>query len=156
VRKVLLEAGLIEEHRINLYLPGKHIKIAKPTAAGYELLDRKKIAYQTPQGNGSVAHQWWQDRLSKKLAKDGWKTEIEQSLGSKRVDVGAVNDLGMKVAYEILVEGLQKEVNNLRDLEDGWHQVVYCVDSDETRQELKALLPKGMQNVEIRLLKEFV
>lgn len=157
VRALLTEAGLLEEHPVNQFKPGRKIKILLPTRAGYELLDRRRIGYRTPPGNGSIAHRWWQDRIAKVLRKGGWKTEIEQSLGTKRVDVGAVNDLGMKVAYEVLVEGLQKEALNWeKDLADGWHDVVYCVDSEETRQKLAALLPDGLPSVSIRLLSEFV
>ncbi len=155
-RQALQDLGLIEEYIINLGLPGKQIKIVLPTKAGYELLDRKRIGYETPRGNGSIVHKWWQTRIAEQLRKDKWKTEIEQCLGSKRVDVGAVNDLGVKVAYEILVEGLKKEcLNWAKDLADGWHSVVYVVDTYDTRDRLAALLPDSMEDVSIRLRKEF-
>jgi hypothetical protein len=156
LRAKLKEIGLIDEHEINLYKPGKQIKIVLPTDAGYELLDKHNIQYKTPQGNGGILHRFWQNYISKKLEKDGWKTRIEQMLKNKRVDVGASRG-NERVAYEVLMEGVEKELINLKkDLEDGWGLVVFCVDYEETKVKLSSLIPELEDRVEIRLLKEFV
>jgi len=156
VRTKLKEMGLLEEHGINLYEPGRKIKIALPTDAGYALLDKYKIAYKVPQGNGGIPHRYWQHVVAEKLRKDGWEAEVEQCLWSKRVDVGAIRK-GVKVAHEILMERIEKELSNLeKDLEDGWNLVVFCVDYEETRERLAKLIPETEDRVEVWLLKEFL
>jgi len=156
LRAKLKELGLIEEQEINLYKPGKQIKIVLPTDAGYELLDKHNIQYTTPKGNGGIIHRFWQNFISKKLEKDGWKTRIEQTLKNKRVDVGAIKG-NEKVAFEVLMEGIEKELINLeKDLEDDWDLVVFCVDCEETREKLSGLILDVEDRVKIRLLKEFV
>jgi len=156
VRDDLKKLGLLEEHSINLYLPGKQIDLMVPTTAGYEFLDRRGISYRVPEGDGKTPHRWWQRTIRLGMEKEGCTCRIEQSLNSKRVDVGCITSLGKKIAYEVLMEGLEKELENLRDLEDGWDRIVFCVADEETRQKLHAILPDGIQNVEIKLLKEFL
>lgn len=133
------------------------IKIPMPSKAGYELLDRYRVSYKVPQGNGSIAHRYWQHVISMKLQKEGWACEIELALQEKRVDVGAARGQE-KVAYEVVMEGtLQKEVSNFeKDIKDGWDKVVFCVDSLATRERLAILLPQGDKRVEFRLLREFI
>jgi len=50
----------------------------------------------------------------------------------------------------------KKELSNMvKDLEDGWDQVVFCVDYDETREALLAWIPDTEDRVVIVLLKAF-
>ncbi len=50
----------------------------------------------------------------------------------------------------------KKELSNMvKDLEDGWDQVVFCVDYDETKEALLALIPDTEDRVVIVLLKAF-
>jgi hypothetical protein len=156
LRAKLKDLGLVEEHEINQYKPGRHIKVILPTDGGYDLLDRHRIGYNVPQGNGGIAHKYWQHVVARKLQKEGWKVRIEQTLRGKHVDVGAIKG-DERVAYEILMEGLEKELTNLKkDLEDGWGSVIFCVDYEETREHLARVIPEIEDRVEIRLLKEFV
>lgn len=160
IRKNLLAAGLLEEYEINLYKPGKQIKIALPTKTGYELLDRRTISYKTLPGDGSIPHRFWQHIIAEKLRREGGRTEIEQSLGTKRVDGGAVKEglMTQRVVYEVVRNGtLQKEISNMeKDLADGWDPIVFCVNYEETRERLAALLSESEDRVEIRLLQEFL
>ncbi len=43
----------------------------------------------------------------------------------------------------------------VKDLEDGWDEVVLCVDYHETREALLALIPDTEDRVVIVLLKDF-
>ncbi len=43
----------------------------------------------------------------------------------------------------------------VKDLEAGWDEVVLCVDYQETREALLALIPDTEDGVEIVLLKDF-
>lgn len=163
IRQDLKDAGLLEEHPINLYRPGKQIKIAMPTKAGYEYLDRRGITYKIPRGNGGIEHKFWQHTVAKWLEKRGWTAEIEGSLKAKQVDVAAVKNHGLiteETAYEVVWEDLQKEVSNLeKDLADGWGRVIFCIDTEETRERLAKVLaesvPESDDRVEIKLFREF-
>jgi hypothetical protein len=160
LRKRLTDLGLLIKHEIPTGILGGQRKIPLPTQAGYEYLSKRGIGFTIPEGNGSVQHKCWQHWISRKLQKDGWKTEIEMILRSKQVDVGAVKPglLDERTAFEVVWDdNLDKELSNLeKDLEDGWPHITFCVLDDETRQKLNALLPDGVENVEIKLLKEFL
>ncbi len=156
----LKEAELLREEVINKGTRGGLVKILIPMEKGYEYLDAANIAYKPMPGNGSIAHRFWQHLILKKMKQKSDIGGIEFSLDSKRVDVGIINH-NKKIAYEVVMEGsLQKEISNLRkDLLEGWSVVIFCVQSEEVRQALAALIDRELNDsddrVEIRLLKEF-
>ncbi len=43
----------------------------------------------------------------------------------------------------------------VKDLEDGWDHVVFCIDYEETQKALLALIPDTEDRVVIVLLKDF-
>lgn len=98
--------------------------------------------------------------ISAKLRKQGWTTRIESSLGEKRVDIGASRGPVMH-AYEVVNEGLEKELSNLtQDLEDGWERVIFCVGNEQIKMSLleriEAVLgAAALENVDFRLLPTF-
>lgn len=164
IRQELKDAGLLEEHQVRTGRRGGTIKIAIPSNAGYEYLDRRKIGYTPLRGNGSIQHKFWQHKIAEWLRKKGWRAEIEMNLGNKQVDVGCVMPglIERRVAYEVVWDDdLDKEVSNLvKNLEDSWEHVVFCVLDDETSRALVQKLGESVSEsddrFEVRLLKEFL
>lgn len=156
LRKALIGAGMLEEHEINTHKQGGQSKVVVPTQKGYELMDGKRIPYKIPPGNGSIPHRFWQYTIARKLRSEGWRTWVEESLVSKRVDVGATKGR-IRVAYEVSLEPLEKELVNLeKDLADGWGRVVFCVETQEIRERLSEMLPDSEDRIEVRLLRDFL
>lgn len=74
------------------------------------------------------------------VARQGFPARIEETLGEKRVDVG-VCWAEKRCAVEVVIEGLDKELANLRkDLEEGWDQVVFCAEQEDTLDRLKRMI----------------
>jgi hypothetical protein len=79
------------------------------------------------------------------------------------VDVGVVWD-ERRVAVEIMVEGIEKELDNLgKDLDRGWDQVVFCAVSQETLDSLRERVretfgedPFSQGRISFRRLYEFL
>lgn len=138
----LMSAGYVTIHPVKTFRPGGQIKLMLPTQTGLEKLRaaRARIAPirgDAPHGTeGDASHIFYQNIICKKLRKQGWTAEIEMTLKAKRVDVGAARAKVMR-AYEVVNEGLEKEISNLtQDVEDGWSPVVFCVGNEQIKQEL--------------------
>jgi hypothetical protein len=106
-----------------------------------------------------ATHIFYQNIIARRLTKQGWTAEIEMSLKEKRVDVGAIRGT-VQHAYEVVNEGLEKELANLRDLEDGWQKIVFCVGAKEIQEQLTTLIVERagdqvLESVEFRLLPSF-
>ncbi|MBI4479133.1 MAG: hypothetical protein HY651_03835 [Acidobacteria bacterium] len=173
IRQELKDAGLLGEHDILTGKRGGKSKLAIPTQAGYEYLDRKKISYPPLRGNGSGQHKFWQHKIAEFLRKNGWGAEIEMVLNSgdgKQVDVGAVrtrNFMGEDrqefVAYEVVWDDdLGKEISILqKDAAEGWNEIYFCVLNDEIRGKLNEKISHVFSDacnarVSFRFLKEFL
>ncbi len=125
--KQLKEAGLIQEVPIKRYVQSGVLKILVPTKEGYAYLEKCHFKYPPIKGNGSIKHRYWQYRIWKKESTKNEIGGIECSIKEKRVDVGIIRPY-KKFAYEVVVEDLKKEVNNLKkDLAEGWDVVIFCV-----------------------------
>ncbi|MDA2933244.1 DUF87 domain-containing protein [Acidobacteria bacterium AH-259-D05] len=161
--KHLEEAGLLKKGEVNTYGRGKVCNVWLPTKEGYQFLKEARINYSTIQGNGSVAHVFWQYRIWRRFKnKKNCFGGIEYSLkpDGKRVDVGICFP-NQKIAYEVVIEDLKKELKNLqKDLAESWDVIVFCVENEEVRKKLDdiffgVMTPDIENRVEIRLLKEF-
>ena len=112
------------------------------TDVGYHLLAKLGVKYEPPAGHGEIEHKFWQYTIYRWALSRGFPAEIEQWLNGKSVDVGVEWD-EKKVALEIALENMEKELRNLvRDLEAGWDQVVFCVLSDRELNRLKNEIAK--------------
>jgi hypothetical protein len=159
-RAVLKARNYVKEFAVNVGSAGKVINLLEPTENTIELLNRRGIPYTLPRGHGNIVHKFWMFVVSKALEKQGWKTELEQRLKNKQVDVGATRAAAggktERIAYEILNANVHKEVVNYeKDLADGWDAVVFCVPTDGDLVALTDLLPREGRH-EVTLLKEYV
>ncbi|MDA2933490.1 hypothetical protein MYX82_04015 [Acidobacteria bacterium AH-259-D05] len=159
----LEEVGLLRKEIVNTYRRGGTVNVLIPTGKAYEFLKESHIKYSPIQGNGSSSHTFWQYRIWRRFKdKKNCYGGIEYSLkpDGKRVDVGLCFP-NRKIAYEVVIEDLKKELKNLhKDLAESWDVVVFCVENEEVRKKLDDIffdvMTADIENrVEIRLLKEF-
>jgi len=158
----LVEVGLLKKEIVNTYRRGGTVNVLIPTDKAYEFMKESNTKVSSIQGNGSVAHVFWQYRIWRRFkGKDSFGgIEYSANPDGKRVDVGICFP-NEKIAYEVVIEDLKKELKNLeKDLTEGWDIVVFCVENEEVRNKLDDLFfdvmtPDIENRVEIRLLKEF-
>ena len=102
----------------------------------------RSVRGDAPHGDESDGtHIWYQNKIERHLTRKGWNAKIEMVLREKRVDIGAVLDNGRVMhAYEVANEGLEKELANLRAIDEGWHKLIFCVGNREIRDKLKAII----------------
>jgi hypothetical protein len=143
----LAKFGLITSHTAKTFRSGGQFKFYLPTDAGIEKLRNANAKFMPVRGdaphgdNSDGTHIWYQNRIERALTKRGWNAKIEMVLKEKRVDVGAALDGGRVMhAYEVVNEGYQKELANLRAIDEGWHKVIFCVGNREIRDTLKAII----------------
>lgn len=151
-------------HPVKTFKRGQQIRIMLPTDQAREILRDARVRCaavrgDAPHGDGDATHIYYQNLIARWLRKKDWTVEIEQTLRAKRVDVGAIRGPVLH-AYEIVNEGLEKELANLRDLGDGWHRIVFCIGTEEIQQELAALISDRvgdqiLEQVDFRLLPSF-
>ncbi|MBI4307716.1 MAG: hypothetical protein HY684_02805, partial [Chloroflexi bacterium] len=84
------------------------------TNSGRELLARHGIKINTPKGKGGLVHQFYQNLMARWFAKNfpQGKATIEDMSSGKAVDVSFVGE-GKRIAVEILVNGVDKEISNV-------------------------------------------
>ena len=140
IRQELADAGLIRLHQVNTGIRGRRITLTEPTDRGYQLLEALQVKVERPKGNGGFVHQFWQHTIYMWAVKQGYPARIEEALHEKRVDVG-VEWQEKRCAVEVVMEGLEKELSNLkRDLDDGWDQVIFCAEQEETLERLRKMI----------------
>ena len=155
VRAELVERGLVRLVRVNTYRRGGAFTACEVTQQGRGLLQEIKVPYRV-RGKGGFVHRYWQHIIQAWLRGQGHHAEIEVRSpgGEKQVDVGATVD-GSRVAFEVVVVGLDKEQSNLtKDREDGWDRVVFCCDRTSTIRSLQRRFG-GAHGLEFRLLSSF-
>ena len=151
VRAELVDRGLVRLVRVNTYRRGGAFTACEVTQQGRGLLQEIKVPYRV-RGKGGFVHRYWQHIIQAWLHGQGHHAEIEARSpgGEKQVDVGATVD-GSRVAFEVVVVGLDKEQSNLtKDREDGWDRVVFCCDRTSTIRSLQRRLG-GAPGLEFRL-----
>ncbi|MEW5981725.1 MAG: hypothetical protein AB1806_05070 [Acidobacteriota bacterium] len=165
-RRELVGHGYATVHAVKTFRPGGVIKILLPTDAGEAKLRDARVPFMpvlgdAPHGpDGDATHIFYQNKIAQRLRKQEWTTRIEMMLKEKRADVGAIRGPSMH-AYEVVNEGLEKELHNLTaDLEDGWQKVVFCVGNMAIQSELVDLIENQLgatilEHVELRLLPSF-
>jgi hypothetical protein len=143
----LARFGLITRHTAKTFRSGGQISFFLPTDKGIEKLRKANVGFMpvrgdAPHGDGSDgSHIWYQNKIERQLSKKGWHAKIEMALKGKRVDVGAILDGGRVMhAYEVVNEGLEKELANLADIDEGWQKVIFCVGNMEIRKALGAII----------------
>lgn len=142
----LTAAGYVTIHPVKTFRQGGQIKLLLPTPLGISKLkdanvDPAPVRGDAPHGpTGDATHIFYQNLILKKLRKQGWTAEIEMTRPRKRVDVGAIRG-SVTRAYEVVNEGLDKELSNLtQDVEDGWQEVMFCVGNEQIKTELMSLI----------------
>lgn len=129
--------GLINIDRIPTGKKGGPMSVMQITEAGYHLLAKLDVECEQPVGHGSIEHTFWQYTIYHWAIAQGFPAKIEQWLNNKAVDVG-VEWREKKVAVEVALENMEKELNNLiADLEAGWDQIIFAVLTDKELNRLK-------------------
>lgn len=110
----LLKRGLIEEIKVPTGRRGGQPILLDFTNSGRELLARHGIKINTPKGKGGLVHQFYQNLMARWFAKNfpQGKATIEDMSSGKAVDVSFVGE-GKRIAVEILVNGVDKEISNV-------------------------------------------
>ncbi len=144
IRQQLIDAGpgLIRVHRIKTGKRGGPLSVVEITQAGYHLLSKLAVDCKQPVGHGGIEHVFWQHTIYRWAIGKGYPAKIEQWLSNKSVDIG-VEWAEKKVAVEVALENMEKEISNLiKDLEAGWDQVVFAVLSEKELHQLKNEIAK--------------
>ena len=130
--------GLLQTHRITTGKKGGPLSVVVLTDAGQRIVDKLNIKHPEPLGHGGVEHKFWQYAAFRwAVGEKGFPAKIEKWQNGKSVDVG-VEWHEKKVALEIALNDMEKELNNLVcDLEAGWDQVIFCVLTEKERVCLK-------------------
>ena len=143
--------GLIRIHQVRTGKKGGLSSVVQITEAGYHLLSKLGVRCVHPAGNGSIPHKFWQHTIYRWAIGMAFPAKIEQWLNGKSVDVGIEWD-ERKVALEIALENMEKEISNLiRDLETGWDKVVFAALTDN---DIKQLQNEIANRFGTKLLKE--
>jgi hypothetical protein len=157
--------GYATLHPVKTFKRGGQIKILLPTEAAISLLREARIRFMPVRGDaphgtkGDATHIFYQHMITRRLRRQGWTAEIEMCLKDKRVDVGAIRGT-VQHAYEVVNEGLEKELANMRDLLDGWQRIVFCVGNEDIRAQLVTSISEHhgdqvLESVDFRMLPSF-
>lgn len=152
IRQQLIDTGpgLIRIHRIKTGRRGGPLSVVEINQAGYHLLSKLGVDCKQPVGHGGIEHVFWQYAVYRWAVEQGYPAKIEQWLSNKSVDVG-VEWAEKKVAVEVALENMEKEISNLiKDLEAGWDQIVFAVLTEKELNRLKNEIAKrfGTQSIE--------
>ena len=151
------QEGLIREHYAPTGAQGRNYTLTEITNAGYRVLDALEVRYEKPRGDGSYVHRFYQHLVYEWAVRQGYPARIEDEVDGKRVDVNVSWD-NRRVAVEIVIEGLEKELRNLaKDLDRGFQQVVFCAATaatlDELRRKIESELgPEMLQGDTVRFV----
>ena len=138
LRTALEKDGLIRLQRIRTGLRGGQITLTELTDRAYGLLASYKVAAKRPAGRGGFEHGFWQHTAHAWAERKGYGTKIEEEVSGKAVDVGVTTD-SQRIAVEVMMEGLDKELTNVaKDLEAGWDRVWLCAVKEEALERLRA------------------
>lgn len=152
IKKHLIEQGLVKETSINT--KKGRIKVLKPTAKGYRLIDITDSGLQTGRGNPGPRHEFWKKRIADYYRKLDCRVEEEKSIGKgKSVDL-VINRDGKSIAVEIETGKSDAVYNIQKDLDAGFDRV-YSVSLDpETKFKIGQNLKNSpvWNNPKIRLM----
>jgi len=130
-RKRLAAEGLLRFHCVLTGRRGGQLQVTEVTEEAHKLLERIEAKVKRPPGRGGFEHRLWQYIVHCWAVRQGYPSTIEQEVAGKPVDVGVIWD-EKRVAVEIVVKGIEKELFNLKDLERSWDQIVFCAVNQET------------------------
>jgi hypothetical protein len=140
MRRELADAGLIVIHRVNTGTQGGRVTLTEPTEQACRMLEGMQVRVERPKGNGGFVHRFWQHTIHAWAVRQGYPARIEDAVDEKRVDVG-VEWAEKRCAIEVVMQGLEKELSNLeRDLREGWDQVIFCAEKQETLNKLRQMI----------------
>ncbi|MBI4502810.1 MAG: ATP-binding protein [Gemmatimonadetes bacterium] len=162
LRSELASSDLIELQEVRTHNKSRGFKLTVVTNKGVQFLKSIGVACQRPAGRGSLEHIYHQHVIAAWARRNGYHATVEHFVDGKSVDVSLQKD-GVAIAAEVLIEGVQKEIANLRDLEVGFNQVWYCVKSEDEAAKLKRTItatlgPEAavvLEKVRFKLLREF-
>jgi hypothetical protein len=161
LRKKLADARLIISETVSTHGPAKKIVNSRITEKGYALLHEMKVPFEKPRGKGGWEHCWHQHTIAAWARTQGHRALVEHAHNGKSVDV-SIEMNGTRIAAEVLVHGVKKELWNLRDLVD-YDELWLCVADWQTAKTLEAEIrqafgveaPAILEQCRFRLLREF-
>jgi hypothetical protein len=162
LRRKLAAREYIQAHRIKTGKKGNPITVLEITESGWQYLESIKAKAERYNGVGAFMHCYWQSKIKEWYEQKykSCKAIIEDRSSGKAVDVG-VHFSRKKTAVEIMIEGEQKEINNItKDLEH--YDVVMCCAEDW--ESLNSLRERVEQEIEadkrdrvwFKVLREFL
>lgn len=135
----LVQRKLVEKVKVPTGRKGGQITLLEITSTGREMLERFGVKVNLPGGKGGLRHQYFQNKIAEWVRANhpDAKAVIEDASSGKAVDVSFVQS-GKRIAIEVLVNGIDKEMSNVE--KDSDYDEVWLV--AETQEQLTRLKEK--------------
>ena len=160
-RSELLKLGLIEEVKVPTGVRGGQVTLLDITSAGRDLLARHHIKLNA-KGKGGLKHQYFQNVMQRWFAKHytAGEATIEDVTSGKAVDVSFVDE-EKKIAVEILVNGIDKELSNIeadiQSFDEIWLVAESKEQSDKLAEKVRAsFYADEMNRIRFELIGKFI
>ncbi|MBF8267452.1 MAG: ATP-binding protein, partial [Dehalococcoidia bacterium] len=158
----LVERGLIEEIKVPTGKRGGQPILLDITKAGRDLLARHHIKVNVPRGKGGLKHAFFQNAVQKWFAANfpNGTANIEDTDNDahKAVDVAFVGD-SKKIAVEILVNGVEKELSNIEadlEFEEIWMVAESRDQLARLQQKVQSSFPHHISRIQFHLITRFI
>jgi hypothetical protein len=150
LRKELEQRGLARPVRVSLGKRGKNLLLLEILEPGKEMLRQLGVGPSEHRGKGGFVHRFWQHMLKRQLDETyaGTEAVIEDASTGRAVDV-AIEVAGRKIAYEICVNGVDKELTNIAK-DEGYDQVVVTAADEETLSRIRAKAETELAEPDLR------
>jgi len=136
LRGKLTQRAMVVAHKIFTGRRGGQITILETTPEAWKYLRSIKAGVEPPPGKGGFLHKYYQHQLKIYLdLNHGCEAVIEDMSSGKAVDVSAEID-SERIAYEILVNGVAKEQDNILKDAESYGRIVMLVQDEKQLNEL--------------------
>jgi len=135
LRARLAQRNMVAAHKIFTGKRGGQMTLLETTPEGWKYLNSIKAGVDPVSGKGGFLHKYYQHKLKARLADEGCNAKIEDASSGKAVDVSAEID-GENIAFEILVNGVTKEQDNILSDAESYDRIVMLVQDEKQRAEL--------------------
>lgn len=161
LRSKLTQRGMVEANKIATGKRGGQVSLLEVMQEGWAYLRSIKSGIEPPPGKGGFLHKYYQHKVQEMLVSAvALDVRIEDASTGKSVDVSAEIN-GQRVAYEILVTGIEKEKSNIVKDVSGYDRVVMLVSDDRQLEELQEWIDSELDSnlrdkVEVSTIVEFL